>query len=401
MAGESAAELARRQREKAARLLKSAEHYEAGAAGERRTAAVLDELTAYGYVALHDLRWPGRPRANIDHVLVGPSGVYMIDSKSWSGSVAIGQGTLRQNGYRRDQELASCGEAALALVQKVNTDALPVLCLVRDEELSGLVQNAHVCTTSNIRRLILSRRAILTVEQVRWVVGVLRGTSPEVPTVPQARRSSSVLTAREQAHERRARSRSTAKRASRRSRKGKDLAGLALGLMVALGACSVVQSEKGPGLIGSLLSPGTNSTKAAASFGSTQTITDSGVGVKVRVGEPVDAKPKREGAYVKTGTRLVSVKVVMHNPTTENWQPGTPVRWRGESSLGARLSLWSTPENVTAGRRLPGVEALWPNKRARGVLVFEVPKGQLLESVSIQTSTFGGPDATWSSTGAE
>lgn len=56
-----------------------------GAAGERRTAAVLGRVAARtGITALHDLNVPGhRYKANIDHVLVSGRNVLVIDSKQW------------------------------------------------------------------------------------------------------------------------------------------------------------------------------------------------------------------------------------------------------------------------------------------------------------------------------
>jgi hypothetical protein len=51
-----------------------------GAAGERRTARLLDPLQWHGWVVLHDLAVPGS-RANVDHLVIGPGGVFVIDSK--------------------------------------------------------------------------------------------------------------------------------------------------------------------------------------------------------------------------------------------------------------------------------------------------------------------------------
>ena len=51
-----------------------------GAEGERRTARLLAPLERRGYQVFHDLAVPGSA-ANVDHVVVGPSGVYVIDSK--------------------------------------------------------------------------------------------------------------------------------------------------------------------------------------------------------------------------------------------------------------------------------------------------------------------------------
>lgn len=57
----------------------------AGAAGERKTAAVLDQLARGGKLTvLHDVRIPITGwTANIDHVVVSGRAVLLIDSKAW------------------------------------------------------------------------------------------------------------------------------------------------------------------------------------------------------------------------------------------------------------------------------------------------------------------------------
>lgn len=57
--------------------------YGIGAEGERLTGRVLDKLD--GYVVLHDRRISGS-RANIDHVAIGPGGVFVIETKRYTRS---------------------------------------------------------------------------------------------------------------------------------------------------------------------------------------------------------------------------------------------------------------------------------------------------------------------------
>jgi hypothetical protein len=65
-----------------------------GAAGERRTARLLGPLERQGWVVLHDLAVPGS-RANIDHLVIGPGGVFVIDSKQYRGRLHLdGSGRL-------------------------------------------------------------------------------------------------------------------------------------------------------------------------------------------------------------------------------------------------------------------------------------------------------------------
>jgi hypothetical protein len=59
-----------------------------GAAGERRTARRLDPLERHGWAVLHDLTLPGS-RANIDHLVIGPGGVFVIDSKQYRGRLQL------------------------------------------------------------------------------------------------------------------------------------------------------------------------------------------------------------------------------------------------------------------------------------------------------------------------
>jgi Nuclease-related domain len=62
-----------------------AERWERGARGERKVGAVLDGLGPRWH-ALHDI-YLGR--GNIDHVLVGPAGVFTVETKSHPGRIAV------------------------------------------------------------------------------------------------------------------------------------------------------------------------------------------------------------------------------------------------------------------------------------------------------------------------
>jgi hypothetical protein len=57
-----------------------------GARGERLVGELLLSLADRGIASMHDRRIPGS-KANIDHIAVGPSGVFVIDAKRYSGEV--------------------------------------------------------------------------------------------------------------------------------------------------------------------------------------------------------------------------------------------------------------------------------------------------------------------------
>lgn len=58
--------------------------WDAGAAGEERLGCRLSDLAAEDLRVLHDRRIPGS-RANIDHLAVTPTGVWVIDAKKYQG----------------------------------------------------------------------------------------------------------------------------------------------------------------------------------------------------------------------------------------------------------------------------------------------------------------------------
>jgi hypothetical protein len=67
------------------------ERWRMGRDGERKTAKELRKLERDGWYVLHDL--PGE-RGNLDHVVVGPGGVFLLDSKVRAGKLVIEDGVL-------------------------------------------------------------------------------------------------------------------------------------------------------------------------------------------------------------------------------------------------------------------------------------------------------------------
>jgi hypothetical protein len=103
--------------------------WQRGAAGERQTARLLDRLTGDGFVVFHDLAVPGSP-ANVDHLVIGPSGVFVIDSKQWSGSVHQGaDGLTWHNHYLLDCTLETVRWETKTLSRMLGTRIHPLLCI--------------------------------------------------------------------------------------------------------------------------------------------------------------------------------------------------------------------------------------------------------------------------------
>jgi Nuclease-related domain len=80
-------------------------------------------------VVFHDLALPGSP-GNVDHLVIGPSGVFVIDSKQWTGSIhQSGDGLAWHNHYRLDRTLDTVRWEAQGIGRLLGTRIHPLLCV--------------------------------------------------------------------------------------------------------------------------------------------------------------------------------------------------------------------------------------------------------------------------------
>lgn len=123
-------------------------NWSVGAEGERLVAATLADLAPHGWTALHDMPWPGRERANIDHIAFGPGGIVVIDSKNWSGRVAVAEGSLRQNSHQRASSAVGVSQAAADITSlfppQHRTAVRAVLCLAAQDQAPTPVKGVDV-----------------------------------------------------------------------------------------------------------------------------------------------------------------------------------------------------------------------------------------------------------------
>jgi hypothetical protein len=95
-------------------------------------------LEQRGWVVLHDLAVPRSP-ANIDHLVIGPGGVVVIDSKQYRGRLQLDPGgllwhgrhllttTLRASRWEADQadEILGVAEVEVAAIVAVHGATVP------------------------------------------------------------------------------------------------------------------------------------------------------------------------------------------------------------------------------------------------------------------------------------
>ncbi len=103
------------------------ESWRKGQEGEVRTGRALETLPQ-GYIVLHDLRMPGS-RANIDHVVIGPTGVFAVETKNYSSDVIVRRGAARRAGRSMDKVVEQVRRQAEALTTVLGCGVHPVVCV--------------------------------------------------------------------------------------------------------------------------------------------------------------------------------------------------------------------------------------------------------------------------------
>lgn len=143
----------------------AASSWRRGAVGERRTARRLRILARLGYTVLHDRALP-RGRANVDHLVIGPTGVFVIDSKMWRSDQQIRGGGqwARKGRVITPQDVRSLLYETRSVAQALRTTGRPVpvvaLLAVHGPHIPrrGLVvDGAQVLRPSLLTSWILSR----------------------------------------------------------------------------------------------------------------------------------------------------------------------------------------------------------------------------------------------------
>lgn len=140
--------------------------YEMGAHGERLVAQELQRLPG-NWRTLHDVAWPGRQRANLDHVVIGPPGVFIVDAKNYSARFRVAaNGTPFAGRYPQTKEIGSCASQAAsvaALLQPQHRLLVDgVMCLVRQDHAAQRLGGTTVLGLRQLRKHLMWRERRLT-----------------------------------------------------------------------------------------------------------------------------------------------------------------------------------------------------------------------------------------------
>jgi hypothetical protein len=113
-----------------------------GSDGERRLAAFVEREVGDAVIPIHDRLIPGT-RGNIDHIYIAPKGVWVVDTKAYTGKVE-----KREVGpiWRRNNEVYVGGRNRSKLAQGVEKQVQAVLAALRsDPTLKGTDVHAAIC----------------------------------------------------------------------------------------------------------------------------------------------------------------------------------------------------------------------------------------------------------------
>lgn len=150
-----------------------------GARGEEMVAALLEGLPG-GYHVFHDV--PCGTAGGIDHMVVGPTGLFVIETKFWSGAVKLDGGAILVDGRQPSRPPIRQVRATVRALTEYLEERLesvppcvPVVCFASNTLGGGrgAAEGTMVCNASELSSLIVSHAARVTSDDVERIVKVM------------------------------------------------------------------------------------------------------------------------------------------------------------------------------------------------------------------------------------
>jgi hypothetical protein len=149
-------------------------HLLSSAAAEENVAAVLASL-GRSYTVWHDVvSDAAHPSRKLDHVVLGPTGLYALLSDDWGGSVRLSKGELRGPGLvRGEKPMRTLSRRARAFARDTGVRFSALMMVVPDEAVTApltVVRRGRNCPTLLVRR--------------SWLPDVVRSKMSGLPVTP-------------------------------------------------------------------------------------------------------------------------------------------------------------------------------------------------------------------------
>lgn len=156
-----------------------------------RPTTTLEALPATYWSQMRRVCWPGRPDMLIDHVLVGPSGIYVI---WYLASEPDRPGATKGRGGQRTHDVAAaaCAEyidiISGLLPLRYRDRVRPVLCLGGDDERAEESGGVLVASLGTFEHIVRSSPPVLSTSEVGQAYSSLKARLEQVPPAPDTSR---------------------------------------------------------------------------------------------------------------------------------------------------------------------------------------------------------------------
>jgi hypothetical protein len=147
-------------------VLPLVERRDRGATGEEHVGGLLDEMADSGWEVIHDA---SLGRGNVDHILIGPAGVFTVETKSHPGPVRVGRvhgATLRQ---------AHAQRKAIENITGVSVEPLLVFSRAWVDRPLARRRGVRVVPARMLLAHLAKRRATLSPEEIERAHGLVQG----------------------------------------------------------------------------------------------------------------------------------------------------------------------------------------------------------------------------------
>lgn len=162
------------------RGLRHVERFFKGARGEERVAGILRSLPNR-YHVFNDFVAGGN---HVDHVVVGPAGVFAVETKNWKGSVTIEEGRILIDGQLPsrsplEQVLREARQVKAALVRSGWTGPVtPILAFASDTFRAHIaeLQGAVVINACDLAKSFETDRVVIPPAELERLVSLMANT---------------------------------------------------------------------------------------------------------------------------------------------------------------------------------------------------------------------------------
>lgn len=164
-----------------AKGLRRIESFFIGARGEERVSRLLSELPP-GYHVFNDYR---AGAMHVDHVVVGPAGVFAVETKCWRGKVTVEDGHILVDGRLPSRPpLSQALREAACVRDKLagfgwQGGVTPVLVFASNTFVSHIaeINGAVVMNAAELGRSFAGGRAVATPDELERLVSLMEGNT--------------------------------------------------------------------------------------------------------------------------------------------------------------------------------------------------------------------------------